>query len=95
MMPPMIWLIKKIIFWTVVGFLIFWLLKMPYNGRPLKDYVLEFYHAPLIQEGIRFGKQFGKEQIQKLLEKKDEKPMENLNDKDRQKLDGILKKESR
>ncbi|MBI1910203.1 MAG: hypothetical protein HYS22_08555 [Deltaproteobacteria bacterium] len=91
----MFWLLKKILFWTAAVFLILWILKIPYEGKPVKEHLLEFYRAPLIQEIVRFGRETVGEQLDKFLNKEGaEKPMENLNSEDRKKLEGLLKKES-
>jgi len=90
----MFWLLKKIIFWTVFFFVAMWVLKMPYNGRPVKDYLVEFYNAPIVQEGVRFSKKLVEEQLQKFMREGNEPPMENIQPDEREDLERVIRKES-
>lgn len=96
----MFWLLRKLLFWGVIVALAIWLLQMPYNGRPLKDYIAEFYHSPLMQEGVRFTKTVTREQLDKFYKKRgqkplEEKPMEEIDEEARQDLEKIIEQESK
>jgi uncharacterized protein YpuA (DUF1002 family) len=86
----MFWLIKKIVFWGIFIGVVIWVLNMPYNGRPLKTYLTEFYESPIVKEGIRFTKTIAKDQLDKFYKDHGEEPMETLSNQDRKELDAII-----
>ncbi len=90
----MIWLIRKIFGLGVFVALIFLALQFQVAGRPVKDYVIEFYQTPLIQEAVRqaqeaFSSRFGAKQDRTSIETTP--PLEDLDDKERSDLDHLLK----
>ena len=92
----MFWLIRKLVFWSLLIWGVVWLLNKPFEGRPLKDYLKEFIRAPIVQEGIDFTRQMIREQFDKGTPQKGvDKPMETISEKERKDLESILKKESR
>lgn len=97
----MIWLFKKIFGLGIAIALVFFALHLQIGGRPAKEYVVDVYKSPIVQEAIRQGKDSILSYLHKDIappgESKDESdpPMEHLNDDERRELEDVLKKESR
>jgi len=100
----MIWLIKKILSLAILAALIVVAMQFQVGGRPLKDYVIGLYRAPIVQEGMRQAKEAVTSYLQKDVQsssptsavtggvkEKDSAPMDRINDDERQELEKVLK----
>ena len=94
----MFWLLRKLFGIGVFAAVLFFALQFPVGGRPLREYLLDFYRAPIVQEGIRQGR----DQVMKYLQKdvgmspeKGGPAMEKLSDQEREELEKVLQKETR
>lgn len=94
----MIWFFKKIFAVGVLLALLFLALQFQVGGRPIKDYLSDFYRSPLIQEAIRQGKEAVTGYLQKDVGKEPEgaePAMEKVTDQEREELEKVLEKEMR
>jgi hypothetical protein len=94
----MIWLFKKIFAIGVLLALLFLALQFQVGGRPIKDYLIDFYRSPLIQETIRQGKEAVAGYLQKDVSREpagEEPAMEKVTDQEREELEKVLEKEMR
>jgi hypothetical protein len=93
----MFWLLKKIFGIGIAIALVFFALHLQVGGRPAKEYVVDAYRSPLVQEAIRQGKEAVLSYLRKDVAAPDDSapPMEHLDDDERRELEDVLKKESR
>lgn len=92
----MFWLARKILALGVFAALVFFALQYRVGGRLVKDYLLDFYQAPL----IRGAMQQVKETVQTYLHKdvgaeKTDRVEDSITDQDRKELEKVLKDSSR
>ncbi|MBI2083078.1 MAG: hypothetical protein HYT76_05870 [Deltaproteobacteria bacterium] len=88
----MFWLLRKLFFLGVLGALFWVILQLDYQGRPVKDHVREFLNAPLIQEIVRQVRG----EVDSYLKKRNlptGPAMENIDEKEKEKLEEVLEKE--
>lgn len=92
----MFWLMRKIFGLGVMAALIFFAMQFQVGGRPVKDYLLEFYRAPLVQEAIRQGTNAVTHYLQKDVgsESHSGPALEKIKDDEREELEKVLKKAS-
>lgn len=96
----MFWLMKKIFGIGVLIALIFLALHFQVGGRTVKDYLLDFFRTPIVQEAIRQGKEAVTGYLQKdvAAPPSDAGPnmeMDKVSDEDRKELEKVLEKEVR
>lgn len=88
----MIWLAKKILGIGVVAAIVFFGLQFQVGGRPLKDYVVDFYRSPLVQEAARQAKDVIVSYLHKDVRSGgDSAPMDRITDEERKELEKVLK----
>ena len=95
----MIWLFKKVFYLVLFTALAIFIANYKIDGKPVKDYVLEVYHSPLVQEGIRLGTNQVKAYLHKDVGEPGAAPStpavgDELTEADRRELDSVLKKEA-
>lgn len=97
----MVWMIKRLFWIGVLVAVVYYGANYKIERKPIKQYVSEFYHAPLIQAAIKTGKEVVVEFLEeKVGDKKEEKKEEGavvqdqISEQDRQQLESILKKEA-
>jgi hypothetical protein len=94
----MFWLLKRIFGLGVLIALVFLVLQFQVGGRPLKDYLIDFYRSPLVQEAFRQGKEAVTGYLQKDVTKGPEEAapaMDRVSDEEREELEKVLEKETR
>lgn len=82
----------------VLAALVFLGLQFPVGGRPIKDHALDFYHAPIVREAIRQGRQIVRSYLQKDIRSgRPGEPaapaMEQVDEEDRKELEQAIKRE--
>ena len=107
----MFWLIRKIFWIGVLVAIVYYGANYQVDGKPVKQYVSEFFDSPLVQSALKAGK----EEIQQLMDQKssnsepsipkaspqtahsagDAQSDDQLTDEDRQALDKVLEKQTR
>jgi hypothetical protein len=88
----MFWLLKKIFGIGVLVAVVFLALQYSVGGRPLKDYVIDLYKAPIFQEAVRQGKEFAFKYLGKYRSGQDGPALDKVDDEDRRELEKVLKK---
>ena len=92
----MFWLLKKIFGLGVFVAVLFFALQLRVGGRPLKDYLIDFYRAPLVQEAIRQGREVLQKYLHKDVGGGGEGPaMEKVSEEEKKELEQVLERESR
>lgn len=95
----MIWLIKKIFGLAVLAAIVFVGLHFQVGGRPVKDYVVDFYHSPLVKEAIRQSREAVGSYLQKDVQSPSQDdgatPLDRVNDDERQELEKVIRKQSK
>lgn len=97
------WIIKRLVWIGIFSALVYFGLNYKIEGRPVKGYVSEFYHSPLVQAAVVTGKELVVEFLHdKLGKEKQEKspqlesippPTDHLSEQDQQELEAIIKKQ--
>ncbi|MBI3540680.1 MAG: hypothetical protein HY073_00805 [Deltaproteobacteria bacterium] len=90
----MFWLARKILAIGFFAALVFFALQYRVGGRQVKDYLLDFYNAPLFRNAV----QQTKDTVQTYLHKDvggDGKDSDHIDDQDRHELEKVLKDSSR
>ena len=88
----MIWLMKKILGIGVLAAIIFFGLQFQVGGRPVKEYVTDFYRSPLVQEAVRQTKDAVVSYLHKDVQSgEDAAPMDRISDDERKELENVLK----
>ena len=92
----MFWILRKIFGLGVLAALIFLALHYQVGGKPIQEYVVQFYQSPLIQEAVRQGRDtalsYLHKDIRSSVPSADAPPDDKLSDQDREELEKILKK---
>lgn len=92
----MIWLIKKIFGLAVLAALVFVALQFQVGGRPLKEYVINFYRSPLVGEAVRQARDAVGSYLRKDVQPQDDasSPMDKVDDDEREELEKVIRKQS-
>lgn len=98
----MFWLLKKIFGLGVAIAVVFFALHLQVGGRPVKDYLADFYKSPIVQKVLDDTVRQGKDAVLSYLKKDvapsasdaDAPPMEHVEEEERKELEEVLKKES-
>ncbi len=104
----MFWLLKKIFGIAVLAAVVFVGLHFQVGGRPVKDYLIDFYHSALVQEAIRQSRDaigsYLQKDVQPAVTSKETPssaqqddgpaPMDKVNDDERQELEKVIRKQS-
>lgn len=91
----MFWLMKKLFGLGVMAALVFFALQFQVGGRPVKDYIIDFYRAPLVQEAIRQGTEAVTRYLQKDVggdSGASGPPLEKIREDEVKELEKLLKK---
>lgn len=89
----MFWLLRRLFSLAVLVALVWVILQLDYQGRPVKDRVSEVIHSPLVQEVTRQVKGAVLGYLKKDL-KESPPAMEKLDEKDRADLEKVLKEQA-
>ncbi len=99
----MIWIVKRIFWIGVFSAVIYFGLNYKIEGRPIRQYVSEFYNSALIQAVIKSGKEIVAEFLEEKTGDSKKEPEQRsssdptigdqLQEEDRRELETILKKE--
>lgn len=84
---------KKILGIGVLAAIVFFGLQFQVGGRPVKDYVTDFYRSPLVQEAARQAKDVIVSYLHKDVQSGGEgpAPMDRISDEERKELEKVLK----
>ncbi len=93
----MFWLLKKLFSLGIFAALVFFALQFKVGGKPLKDYVIAFYQAPLTQEILRQGEGIVRGYLEKDVHrgKDSPAPVEDIQDEERDELKRVIEKKAR
>jgi hypothetical protein len=86
-------LIRFIFTWGIIVGLVWVILQLDFQGKPVKERVSEFIKAPLIQEVVRQAKGVAVGLLTKDL--KDEPAMEKVKNEERALLEKVLEEEAK
>ncbi len=86
-------LLRKLLGLGITIAVVFVGLHFQVGGRPLKDYLVDFYKSAIVQEAIRQSKAVVMGYLQKDVAQEEgaDLPMEKVSDADRQELEKALK----
>ncbi len=89
----MFWIFRKIFGLAVLAAIAFFVMQYSFQGRPIKDYLVDFYSAPLVQEAGRQAKIAVMRYLNQGPKTGGDQPaMDELKDDERAELESILKK---
>lgn len=89
----MFWLVRKLFFLGILALLVWVILNLEYQGRPVKKHVSELVKTPLVQEITRQVRGAVASYLKKDV-KESGPAMEELGETERRELEKLLKEEA-